>query len=111
MHNPWQHTHFTGRGTEYTDGLNICCNLQILRPLIMYRLLFLFYIALNSLQYIIRLPFVAPKSPSHSDQRLLFTHWVVCIEGHSKSPQTGKEFFLDISEKKLGHESLVILNI
>ena len=51
------------------------------------------------------------KSPSHSDQRLLFTHWVVCIEGHSKSPQTGKEFFLDISEKKLGHESLVILNI
>lgn len=109
MHKLGQHTHFTGRRMEYRDGLNICHNLQILRPLAMYCLLFLFYVAFNSLRCIKRLPFVTPKSASHTDQKLLFTHWVVRIESHSKSPQTGKEFFFDISEKKLGHESLVSL--
>lgn len=107
MHKLGQRTHFMGRRMEYTDGLNICHNLQILRPLTMYRLLFLFYVAFNSLRCIRRLRFVTPKSASHTDQKLLFTHWVVCIEGHSKSPKTGKEFFFDISEKKLGYENLV----
>lgn len=105
MHKHGQHAHYTGRKTQYMDGLNIVCrNLQILCPLTTYRLLFLFYTALYFIHCTYyTTTFVASKTALCSDQRyiLLFTHWVVCIESHSKSPQTGKEFFFDISEKEI----------
>ena len=46
MHKLGQRTHFMGRRTEYTDGLNTCHNLHILHPLTMYCLLFPFTLLL-----------------------------------------------------------------